>query len=226
MYLAFFYCQRAKGITKRNSGQAAVLSAVGHEKNMKDSKKSYAISEVRATDYIEHAKEINSIARTTLRLETRDASWLSGKMSLGLSLQAGELAGKAILRSLGHTVEQIRKEHAKHDLLTLLRKAEMEIKIRPEEEFKPYYHFLLWTPEIDGVKYGNTIGSYLNEHFSRGASARPRNYFYPDESVFTGSVPIHALLVMVDYLIELVEKIDALAKFKVHITDMLDEISE
>lgn len=87
-----------------------------------------------AKDYIEHAKEINSIARTTLRVDTRDSTWLAAKISLGLSLQAGELAGKAILRSLGHSVEQIKKEHAKHDLLTLLRQAEKELRARPEDE--------------------------------------------------------------------------------------------
>lgn len=88
-----------------------------------------------AKDYVEHAKAINAIARTTLQLERRDVTWLAGKISLGLSLQAGELAGKGILRALGLSVQEIRKKYGRHDLLTLMRQAEEELQARPEKEF-------------------------------------------------------------------------------------------
>ena len=195
----------------------AELSADGFALRLADMNSSNTSEEAAAIDataasYVEHAREINAIARTTLRLDTRDATSLAGKISLGLSLQAGELAGKGILRSLGHSVEQIRKQHKQHDLLTLLRQAEKELRARPEKEFAPYHHFLLWTPEIDGTQFGTTVGRYLEDHFSRGPSARPRSYFYPDEPVFTGPVPIQALLIMIGHLIDMAEKVVALTE--------------
>ncbi len=48
-----------------------------------------------AQDYIDHASEINRLAGETLRLETRDATFIARKVSIGLSLQAMELVGKA-----------------------------------------------------------------------------------------------------------------------------------
>jgi hypothetical protein len=180
--------------------------------NSSNTSEEAAAIDATAASYVEHAREINAIARTTLRLDTRDATSLAGKISLGLSLQAGELAGKGILRSLGHSVEQIRKQHKQHDLLTLLRQAEKELRARPEKEFAPYHHFLLWTPEIDGTQFGTTVGRYLEDHFSRGPSARPRSYFYPDEPVFTGPVPIQALLIMIGHLIDMAEKVVALTE--------------
>ena len=44
--------------------------------------------------YVDHAEEINDLARHALRLETHDATYLARKISLGLSLQAIELAGQ------------------------------------------------------------------------------------------------------------------------------------
>lgn len=160
-----------------------------------------------ATDYLDHAREINTIARTTLRLESKDATAMAAKISIGLSLQAAELAGKAILRTLGHSVEEIRQQHRNHDLITLLRQTQTEIQQRPEESLDPYRHFLLWAPTIDGTQMGNTISAYFENHFAQGASAFPRSYFYPDEPVFTGPVPIHAIQVMVQHIIEVAERI-------------------
>lgn len=163
---------------------------------------------VAATSYLEHAREINTIAGSALRLETRDATALAAKISIGLSLQAAELAGKAILRALGHSVENIRKQHRNHDLLTLLRQAQAELQQRPEESLAPYRRFLLWAPIIDGKEMGNTIAAYFKCHFERGASAFPRNYFYPDVPVFTGPTkPIHAIYVMVQHIIEVAENV-------------------
>ncbi|MEX2382053.1 MAG: hypothetical protein WD490_06705 [Opitutales bacterium] len=62
---------------------------------------------------------------------------------------------------------------------------------------------------IDSTEYGTTIGKYLSEHFARGPSANPRNYFYPDVPVFTGPVPIHALLVMVEDIITVSQEVIA-----------------
>jgi HEPN domain-containing protein len=165
-----------------------------------------------AVSYVEHAREINHIAGSTLKLEKRDTTAIAAKISLGLSLQAAELAGKAMLRALGHSVEQIRREHRNHDLLTLLGQVERELQGSPNQELIPYHHFLLWTPTIDGTKYGNTIAAYFEFHFARGPSAFPRSYFYPDEPVFTGPVPIQAVFVMVEHLIEVAERVVALVE--------------
>lgn len=67
--------------------------------------------EPRAERYLEHAREMNEAARLTLRLDTRDATSVQAKISLGLSLQAAELAGKGMLRAMGVSPGQIRSEH-------------------------------------------------------------------------------------------------------------------
>lgn len=162
---------------------------------------------VTATDYLEHAREINAIAGTALRLESRDATAMAAKISIGLSLQAAELACKAILRTVGYSVDEIRLQHRNHDLIKLLRQTQIELQQRPEKSLDPYRHFLLWAPTIDGTQMGNTISAYFERHFAQGASAFPRSYFYPDEPVFTGPVPIHAIQVMVQHIIEVAEKI-------------------
>ena len=163
--------------------------------------------EATSEHYLEHAREINTIAGLALKLETRDATAAAAKISLGLSLQAAELAGKAMLRALGHSVEQIGRQHRNHDLLTLLRQVEQELRGSKIEALSPYHHFLLWTPIIDGVKFENTIAAYFDLHFSRGASALPRSYFYPDEPVFTSPVPIQSLFVIVEHLIQVASNV-------------------
>lgn len=173
-----------------------------------------SVESIEATPacYLMHAREINSIAKDALRLETRDASQVAAKVSLGLSLQAAELAGKGMLRSLGHSASDIRRVYRNHDLLTLLRQVENELRKNSNQGLKRFHHFLLWSPTIDQVEYGNTVVSYLELHFARGASAWPRNYFYPDQAVFTGPKPVQALYVMVEYIIEVAQGVsDTLA---------------
>lgn len=153
--------------------------------------------------YILHAREINAVARATLRVETRDATFIARKISIGLSLQAIELSGKAILRCLGWSSARIRERHNHHDVLSLLREAEVEINARPEPTIQSFHRFLSWPVEIDGMVFRSTVEVYLSEHFSRGLSARPRNYFYPDEPTFTAPKPVQTVLVVADYLINI-----------------------
>jgi hypothetical protein len=170
--------------------------------------------EATASSYIEHAKEMNVIARSILKpyLAPKKGvvNGLSGKISLGLSLQAGELAGKGMLRALGFSVDQIKKQHSRHNLLALCKHVQSEIEARPEKELEIFRNFLLWTPIIDDVLFGSTLGEYLVKHFSKGASAQPRSYFYPDLPEFTGPKPFHALLIMIDHLINLAEQLTKL----------------
>lgn len=161
-------------------------------------------------DFIEHAREMNKIARQALRVETEDASFLSAKISIGLSLQAGELAGKAILRSLGFTTTEIRYKHKNHKLLKLLKSVAKSLKNHPREELANYSGYLLRTPTIDGVAYRTTIAAYFEEHFAHGPSAYPRSYLYPDVEAFTGPSPIHAVYYMVEEIIEVAQKISDL----------------
>lgn len=169
---------------------------------------------VSASDYVEMAKEMNAVAGETLKLKTQNATTIAAKISLGLSLQAMELAGKGMLCALGYTPEQIKKNHTKHKVLDLLRNVEQELKQRPNNILADYRRFLLWAPSIDGTKFGNTIASYLEEHFSKGASARPRSYFYPDEPVFTGPVPIQALFIMTQHIIKVADELICVLRCK------------
>jgi hypothetical protein len=160
--------------------------------------------------YVEHAQKVNEIAKHALRLETRDATYLEGKISLGLSLQAIELAGKGILFSLGQTAEEIRRGHRYHKLPGLLGAAEDALRARPEEPLRKHHHFTLWSPIVDGKKFNTTVAEYLEEHFSRGASAEPRNYFYPDVPVFTGPKPIQAISVIADHVIQVAAEVESI----------------
>lgn len=166
----------------------------------------------KPTGYVKHAEEINDLAKHALRLETRDATYLARKISLGLSLQAIELAGKGILFALGETTTEIRRKHKWHKLPELLRAAESALQARPEEAFRKHDHFTLWSPTIDGVEFYTTVAAYLEEHFSRGPSAEPRNYFYPDEPVYSGPQPIQAICVIADHLIQVAAEVESLVE--------------
>ncbi|MGP0173395.1 hypothetical protein ACSVIJ_16150 [Pseudomonas sp. NCHU5208] len=161
--------------------------------------------------YVEHAEEINSLARHSLRLETQDSNFLSRKISLGLSFQAIELASKGILISLGEKPESIRKRHSKHEITPLLKHVEEAIHLRTEVEFRKYYDFLSWSPEIQGLQLKTTIIDYLHKHFQKGKTAKPRNYFYPDEALFAAPKPIQCLYLFAEYLIQMAKEISVLA---------------
>lgn len=161
-----------------------------------------------AAAYLAHARKLNETAGGLLRLDTKDADALSGKISIGLSLQAIELAGKAIMRTMGLTVEQIRKKHGRHDLCTLLSEAEELLAANKDSRLIPLQGFLFQCPTIDGVRFGTSIGGYLRAHFAEGPSAFPRSYLYPDYPVFTGPVPVQAINVMAHELIEIADIID------------------
>jgi hypothetical protein len=58
--------------------------------------------EASAQDYLDHARVINDLARHALEKALAvEKSTLDLKVSMGLSLQAAELAGKSMLRSMG-----------------------------------------------------------------------------------------------------------------------------
>lgn len=138
----------------------------------------------------------------TLRLETRDATAIQAKISIGLSLQAAELVGKGLLLLLGVGHRNIRAAHSHHNVLELLRDVEQRIITHADKRIQIHDDFLTWMLEIEGDEFGSTIGRYLEDHFSQGSPALPRSYFYPDIDRFIGPNPIQALYLMVEHLIE------------------------
>lgn len=156
-----------------------------------------------AQDYVDHARVINDLARHAMdKALAEERSTLDMKVSIGLSLQAAELAGKSMLRSLGVPVEEIRRRHPSHKVPPILDEADSLFEADPAGRFEDLIGFQCHTVEIDGQAYGTTIGRYLDDHFAAGPTAMPRSYFYPDEMQFSGPVPPEALLVMVDKLIQ------------------------
>ena len=153
--------------------------------------------------YVEHARVINALAGEALNLKIRHVENTRAKVAVGLSLQAAELAGKAMLRAFGSTVEEIKQRHAHHNLLELY--DDIEKQIRGNPKLAEFQRFLLRTPAIDGQPFSSTTRKYLQDHFAQGAYARPRNYFYPDQEKWTGPVPIHALYYMVEGIIEVAD---------------------
>lgn len=154
-----------------------------------------------SSDYLELARTMNHIARDALRIKTQDATALAAKIAIGLSLQAARLAGEAILVYLSWPVEDLRKCR-NHDLLTILHQGETAIQESGDPRLKPYAHFSLVSPIVNGKKLGGTIAAYLQTHLAQGAAAAPENYFNADEPHFSRPVPIHAVCEMADQLIE------------------------
>ena len=164
-------------------------------------------NEPTAIRYIEHSEVVCSIAAKALKLDTQDATALEFKISLGLSLQAAELAGKGILRALELSPKEIRKEHSKHDILSLFEDVVERIKMSNKSELKQFERLLSWRPVINEIRFATTIKDYFKLHFSRGASAFPRSYFYPDQLKFPGPNPPQTLHLMVEHLINQSRKI-------------------
>ncbi|WP_420426937.1 hypothetical protein [Algiphilus sp.] len=152
--------------------------------------------------YLEHAVVVNEAAGRALRLETRDASALQAKVSIGLSLQAAELAGKCFLRMMGDSSETIRRNYRGHNTTKLLKDVADRIEAHENDMFRLHGRYWRWQLLVDGVEYGTTIGEYFEHHFARGPSGYPRNYFYPDEETFAGPQPIQSLYVMVEKILD------------------------
>lgn len=125
----------------------------------------------------------------------------SAAISIGLSLHAIELCGKSMLRSLGHTKDEIRKEHSGHDPLAILNDVQEQIQSNAHPKISSFCDFLLHAPVIHGQEFSDTIAGYLKKHFKRGTTAYSRSYLYPDNPSFTGPQPISAIHVMADYLV-------------------------
>ncbi len=113
--------------------------------------------------------------------------------------------------SLSVEATAIRAAHKYHDVLAILADAERRLAAHTDGALRQYRNFTLWAPTINGIQFNTTIRSYMEEHFLRGATAKPRNYFYPDEPTFTGPQPIQAIFVMTEYLIEVAKEIFTLA---------------
>lgn len=152
--------------------------------------------------YLRYAAETNRAAKLLLESKNGTLNSSAAAISIGLSLHAMELCGKAMLRSLGFLQNQIRQRHKGHNLLELLADVESEIFNSSDTEVQKFQRFLLHAPTIDGQEFGDTIASYLKKHFNQGKTAYPRNYLYPDNETFTGPQPISALHVMAENLIE------------------------
>lgn len=163
--------------------------------------------EASAQDYLDHARVLNDLARHALeKALAAEKSTLDLKVSMGLSLQAAELAGKSMLRALGKSVEEIRKQHRNHHLPELLDSVDDLFESDTTGRFRDLVGFQCKTLIIDEEKFGTTIGKYLDDHFKAGPSAMPRSYFYPDEFHFSGPSLPNALMVLVDDLIAVAAK--------------------
>ena len=152
--------------------------------------------------YLWFAEDVNRSAGFLLETTNGTLNSSSAAISIGLSLHAIELCGKAMLRSLGHLSQDIRKRHKGHKLLELLAEVEREISNHPDPRVREFRGFLLHAPTIDGQEFGSTIAGYLKKHFNQGETAYPRNYLYPDNENFTGPRPISAIHMMAEYLIQ------------------------
>ena len=152
--------------------------------------------------YLWFAEEVNRSAGFLLQTTNGTLNTSALAVSIGLSLHAIELTGKAMLRSLGHLSKEIRKTHKEHKLLDLLADIERKISIHPDPGVREFSGFLLHAPTIDGQEFGSTIAGYLKKHFSQGKIAYSRNYLYPDNERFTSPRPISGIHVMADHLIE------------------------
>ena len=159
--------------------------------------------EPRAYDYNESAKEANRISGTLLpsRVGGLNAEEeIRLQYSLGLTFHAAELAGKAILRSLGTPQNQIRKEHGQHKLDKLLKSIWEETHKKSKQCCELFTDFCCTRIEIDGQAYGTTNGMFLDDFLP---IVEPRSYLYPDSISFNYPEPQNALFIVVSNLIEI-----------------------
>ena len=152
--------------------------------------------------YLWYAVESNRAAGFLLETAEKTFPSTSAAISIGLSLHAIELCGKSMLRSLGHTKDEIREKHSRHDPLAILNDAQQQIECSSDPKIRSYRDFLLHAPVINGQEFSDTIASYLEKHFDRGVTAYSRSYLYPDNPTFAGPNPISAIHVMAGCLIE------------------------
>ncbi|HNX95749.1 MAG TPA: hypothetical protein PKL14_11365 [Holophaga sp.] len=154
------------------------------------------------------ARSMNLIAGQLLKLDLpidqRETDPDKGKISLGLSLQASELAAKSILSTIEWSRSKIRKHFSDHDLYKLLNAVESEIQKSNSPKSFIYRNFLLQCVEVDNVKSENTIGHFLSRHFSHPNSSH-RNYFYSDCTTFLAPKPFNAIHAIADKLIHIAQ---------------------
>jgi hypothetical protein len=114
-----------------------------------------------AQDYLNLARATNDIAGATLGLgrplAERETDGRKGKVSLGLSLQAAELAGKGMLVALGVSPRRVRKNFGNHNLMKLLLAVEKKLSASPNPKHNELKNFMLWAPVIDGVQFGPAL---------------------------------------------------------------------
>jgi hypothetical protein len=165
-------------------------------------------SALTAMDYLNHARQVNAAAWRTFDVRDGKVTGLSAKVSIGLSLQALELAGKGILLGLGETRGNIRSKYSDHNVRRLLEEAQKKLQSKLGSE-DLLANFLNHKLEIDGRRYANTVGHYLQLHYCKGASAFPRSYFYPDHRTFACPKPIQATYFVAEKVINIAEQVDA-----------------
>lgn len=161
--------------------------------------------EPTARDYIESAKEANRISGMLLPSQVGPLNAeeeIRLQYSLGLTFHAAELAGKAILRSLGIPQTRIRKEHGQHNLHKLWKSIWGEIH-KSEPCYKLFTGFCCTKIQIDG--YGTTNGKHLAEFLP---IAEPRRYLYPDSLSFKCPYPLNSLFIVVSKFIEIADKVE------------------
>ena len=157
-------------------------------------------------DSIVLATTMNAIAGQLMKLDRpileREKDPYKGKISLGLSFQAAELALKSILKSLGWSNGKIRKHFGNHNLYRLAKGVASELEKSDNMEILKHSRFLLSTLEIDGIKFRTTIGQYLKIHFDEKDSSH-RNYFYSDSPTFLLPSPPNLVHVIGEQLIQM-----------------------
>lgn len=168
-------------------------------------------------DYLEHAQCLNDLAKIALdKAIAAGKTTVDLKISIGLSLQAAELVAKSMLRSLGLSLDEIKKlarnGKGSHDVDHLLKNVISIIESDPIGRFMHFHDVLCWAPEIDGRSGWITTGKYLEEHFSKGETGHPRSYFYPDFLIFQSPGPPEALHTMINQLIMDARKMAAHAR--------------
>ena len=116
---------------------------------------------------------------------------LIGEKSLfvGLSLHSMELSGKAILRAFGLTKEELRKQEYSHNVLEILKEAQLRVMSDIKTANLALAEFLSYAPQSIRFKRKHTIESALNELLHEEGSIKPRDYFYPDGPQFLAMDP-------------------------------------
>lgn len=141
-------------------------------------------------DYLRYANQFHRAGAVLLQ----ELDWEHGEpaqlaVTIGLFLQAIELAGKSILRATGLTAKEIRDRHRWHGIFNLIRDVQRQIIGTNNPELERFHDIKDHKIQIFAYGFSGSVGELTEKLAESKEAGKPRNYFYPDHHEFSAFDP-------------------------------------